>query len=775
MPSKNMSTLYPIDSLHARLAERLVNYRHIMLICSLGVLLGSVLGLPKVLFTSDIHNFFYPDHEKKMQYDHLIEEFSSLNSLTYVLDFGKQEVYTKSSLKLLAELTDSIRDTPYAVRVKSLNNASYSVGVNNELLVDTLFSDPEALSDHDFSVRVNTAKNDPLIKDLLVSSKSNVVAVYAEVEWPSPYRLTELAEVIKFANQFKAETEKEYPGIQVYHIGEVVLENALMEASRKDMVELFPLMMLFGLFILLYFLRAFTLIACGFVVVIAAIVTVMGMSGWFGIVFDQTSTNIIFLVFIIGLADVVHVLMNYIEGVNQGEDRIKAMEKSLGINIRPIFLTSLTTGIGFLTLNSCDSPTFVNMGNLSALGVGLAFVMTLTILPALVLMLPNANTRSIPRLGDKMQRVANFAIYKKQRIFWFVLIFSGFSILCIPLNQLNDDVLKYFREDTSIRQSMSFFEKHLVNRQKIIFGIDSRRSGEVNDPEFMLRLEQFSGWLGQQPEVTRVFSYDTLLKRLNKNMNNEDFRWNKLPESKELAAQYLLLYQMGLTHDQSLDDLVNYNESATRVVVITRELLNHEILAFEYRCREWLASHFAEAKIDSSSDDVMLAKLSQDVKHSMIYGSILAVVLIALALWWGLSSFKYALVSLLPNALPAVVVYGLWGLFGSEVTMAVAVTFSISLGIIVDDTVHILSKYQMARNMGYSAERALESTFRSTGPALIITSLVIATGLLVQSQSDFGITSTIGMICAPIIVFALLFDFYFLPAVLLKLGDSRTA
>lgn len=746
----------------------LLQHRYLLALLSLAFLIMTMLGIHRFLFTSDVHNFFFPDHEKMLEYNRLLDNFAPLNSLVYVIDFADEEVFRRDNLRLINSLTEQLRNTPYSSRVRSISNAKYSVGDSGTLYVDELFSDLDALSDADIAQRRKFVDEDEFLRDVLASTTSNVIAIYVDIEWPSLFRLTELNEVMDFASNFKRQFESEHPGMAVYHSGDVALEYAMLEASKRDMTQLFPYIFVLGFFILLFFLRSVTLVITGFAVVVCAILSVIGIAGWLGVIFDQSSTNVVFLVFIIGLADVVHVMMNYIEALQRGQSKYTALEQSLRINLRSLFLTSLTTGIGFLTLNNSESPTFIYMGNLSALGVLVAFIFTLTLLPVLILTLPHKQALQPPNLSALMQSATNVALKYRRAIVVSTLILVSVCAACIPLNRLNDDALKYFEPDTPIRQSVSFYEKHLMNRQQVFFGIDSGEAGGVNDPKFTHNLQRFEQWLKQQPEVTRVFSYASLLKQLNKNMHDEAPAAYRLPDTRPLAAQYLLLYQMSLSPDQALDDVINQDESATRVLVVTRELRNHEMLDLEKRARDWLGREFPNTNIFVSSDDLMLAKLSQDVKHSMISGSAWAILLIALALLWGLKSLKYAGISMLPNAFPAVAVYGLWGLFGDDVTMAVAVTFSISLGIIVDDTVHILSKYQNARRVGIPAEQAIHQTYRSTGPALVVTSLVICTGLFIQSLSDFGITSTIGIICAPIIAFALLFDFYFLPGVLLR-------
>jgi len=149
---------------------------------------------------------------------------------------------------------------------------------------------------------------------------------------------------------------------------------------------------------------------------------------------------------------------------------------------------------------------------------------------------------------------------------------------------------------------------------------------------------------------------------------------------------------------------------------------------------------------------------------------VLALILISGILMVALRSFKLGLVSLAPNLVPAFMAFGLWALLIEEIGLAVSVVIALSLGIIVDDTVHFLSKYLRARReLGKTPEAAVRYSFQTVGMALWVTSLVLVCGFLLLSTSGFTINSHMGLLTAITVSFALLADFFFLPPLLIKL------
>ena len=256
-------------------------------------------------------------------------------------------------------------------------------------------------------------------------------------------------------------------------------------------------------------------------------------------------------------------------------------------------------------------------------------------------------------------------------------------------------------------------------------------------------------------------------------MHGDDQSWYQIPEDRELAAQYLLLYEMSLPYGLDLNNQLNIDKSAVRLTVTIKNVGSREMVALEDRAREWMAENGPDIRLTAASPSLMFAHIGETNMKSMIKSIFLAFVIISGILVFALKSLRLGLISLLPNILPALVGFGFWSLISGEINLALSIVSSMTLGIIVDDTVHFLSKYQYARKDGMDAEAAVRYAFASVGRALMITTIVLALGFSMLMFSAFRLNSDMGMATSLVIVIALIIDFFLLPPMLLWLDGGR--
>jgi predicted RND superfamily exporter protein len=309
----------------------------------------------------------------------------------------------------------------------------------------------------------------------------------------------------------------------------------------------------------------------------------------------------------------------------------------------------------------------------------------------------------------------------------------------------------------------------------IDYSVESGKSGGISEPGYLHDLEKFSRWYRQQPEAIHVNTLTDIMKRLNKNMHGDNPDWYKLPEQRDLAAQYLLLYEMSLPYGLDLNNQINVDKSSTRMVVTTKTLSTNELLNLEQRAQEWLKKNAPNiVQADGSGTTMMFAHIGKRNIVSMLSGTTIALIMISGILIIAFRSVKMGLISMVPNLVPAAMGFGLWGLLVGEVGLALSVVSGMTLGIVVDDTVHFMSKYLRARRENNMlSHEAVRQAFKTVGRALLITSVVLIVGFLVLSMSSFKLNSGMGLLTAIIIFLALLADFLFLPSLLMKFEEAK--
>jgi hypothetical protein len=475
----------------------------------------------------------------------------------------------------------------------------------------------------------------------------------------------------------------------------------------------------------------------------------------------------------LAVADCVHFLVSMLYGMRKGMDRHSAIVDSLRINFQPIFLTSLTTVIGFMSMNFSDAPPFRDMGNIVAMGVAAAFVFSVTFLPALMAVIPVRVKVGETHRAVRMDRFADFVVARQQPLFWGTGLVMIVLIALIPRNELNDEFVKYFDETIPFRTATDFASANLTGIYTIDYSLGTGEMGGINEPAFLKDVDRFADWFREQPGVLHVNTLTDIMRRLNKNMHADEPDWYRLPDERELSAQYLLLYEMSLPYGLDLNNQIDIDKSATRMTVTLESVSSNTLLGIEARAQQWLEENAPYMKSSGASPSVMFAYIGQRNIRSMLIGATLALVLISMILIVALRSVKIGLISLVPNLAPAGMGFGLWGLLSGQVGLGMSVVMGMTLGIVVDDTVHFLSKYLRARReQGLGSADAVRYAFHTVGVALLVTTLVLIAGFLVLSQSAFKINSDMGLLTAITIGLALIADFIFLPPLLMKADRS---
>jgi predicted RND superfamily exporter protein len=402
-----------------------------------------------------------------------------------------------------------------------------------------------------------------------------------------------------------------------------------------------------------------------------------------------------------------------------------------------------------------------------------AFILAVTFLPAVVSVLPVRAKPGKTRALKVMDAIAEFVIrFRTALLFGVGALIIVFASL-LPRNELNDNFVQYFDETIQFRTDTDKIADNLTGLYFIDYSIDSKEPGGISEPEFQQQVENFANWYREQPETKHVNVITDVFKRLNRNMHGDDPNWHKLPSERELSAQYLLLYEMSLPYGLDLNNQINIDKSATRVSVNLETITTQQALALEDRARAWMQENTPNLVTEGASPTIMFSHIGMRNIKSMLSGTSIALILISISLIFALRSFKLGMLSLVPNLAPAAVAFGVWWIVKGEVGLALSVVAAMTLGIVVDDTVHFLSKYVRARReQGLSAEDAVRYAFSSVGVALWVTTMVLVAGFLVLSRSAFELNSSMGLMTAITIAIALFIDFFFLPPLLMQLDKG---
>ncbi len=747
-----------------------VKHRWWIIVATALVFFATASGLGHLALSNDMRVFFSKDNPQLMALDALESTYTKNDRVLFVIAPNDGNVFTTGTLAAVEELTESSWQMPYSSRVDSVTNFQNTWALEDELVVEDLISDALSLSSAELEQKKKIAISEPLLVNGLVSPSGHVTGVMVTIVKPGE-SLAEVPEIATFARQMAADFRIAYPDIDLHLTGGVIMDQAFAEAATDDISSLFPLMLLVLMIVIGVAVRSFAGTVAAFVVVLISMLTGLGMAGWLGIQITSASVNAPIIILTLAVADSVHILATRSQRLGRGDSKQKAVAESLRVNLQPVFLTSVTTAIGFLSMNFSDAPPFRDLGNMVAMGVTAAFFYSIFFLPALLTVLPGRpRTRADQTGSSAMAWLADFAIRRRSALLWGTLIAVMVLTSGMLRIELNDDWVKYFDESSEIRQATDFAEENLTGYHTIEYSLESGEEGGISDPRYLADVETFAEWYRTQPKVVNVSAITETMKRLNKNMHSDDEAFFRLPTNRELAAQYLLLYEMSLPFGLDLNNQINVDKSATRFVVTLRGTTTGELRETEEKARLWLAEHDLEEMASYGSGlSVIWAHLSQRNIDAMLGASFWALVLISGILTVALRSFKLGLLSLIPNLAPAFMAFGIWGLTVGRVGLGLSVIVSMTIGIVVDDTVHFLSKYLRARREhGLDPSEAVRYAFNTVGTAMWVTTFALVAGWIVISFSHYAMNSDMAIMTAITITLALTLDFLLLPALLIK-------
>jgi hypothetical protein len=428
-----------------------------------------------------------------------------------------------------------------------------------------------------------------------------------------------------------------------------------------------------------------------------------------------------------------------------------------------------------MSMNFSDAPPFRDLGNIVAIGVVSSFFYCIGLLPALMLLFPVRVKAAQSRSVAGMDALADFVVSHRRPVLWGMSLLVISLVAFIPNNELNDEFVKYFDEQVDFRVDTDFTTDNLTGLYNISYSLEAGEAGGISEPDFLNKLEEFAVWYRQQPEVMHVNTLSDTMKRLNKNLHGDDPGWYRMPDQRSLAAQYLLLYEMSLPYGLDLNNQINVDKSATKLDVSLQSISSNQTIALEARAQQWLAGNAPQSmQVHGASPSVMFSHIGARNIRSMLTGTTLALLLISLILVFALRSLRIGLISIVPNLVPAGMAFGLWGVLVGEVGLALSVVTGMTLGIVVDDTVHFLSKYLRARREeDLSSADAVRYAFHTVGTALWTTSMILIAGFMVLTQSPFKLNSGMGLLTAITIGLALLADFLLLPTLLMTLDKKE--
>lgn len=756
-------------------AEWVMNHRisSILLVVISALILGA--GGKDAEFSANQRDFFKADDANLAKLIKIEDAYNSDKNVMVLVEPSNNNVFSPDTLNAIKQLTEFGWEVPYSQRVESLSNHLYTQVEEDDLYVEYLVENVEELTPQELKKRRQYAINKAGVKDYLITESGDISLVNIILNIPAENGGEAAMEVVRIVREYVENINQQYPDIHFRVVGGVPVEVSLPEIVQEDGRTIFP----FALILVFAFLMLVLRDVVGNIVCITtcvlSILAGMGTVLWAGVKVSPILANTPAIIVILAMADCIHVMVNYSQGLSAGLDKKHALQKSIEINFIPVVFTSITTAISFLALNFSESPPFAHMGTAAAMGILFAMVASLTFLPAVIYYLPS-KARGVTKMPPMGKLVRFYQPHGNKIIAGFGIVVIGLASL-IPLNKLDDNFIEFFDESLEVRRNMEFMIERISGSVVVNISLPATENGGIYDPEYLALLEDLENTLHEIPQLRVTTSLLEVMKSLNQNMHQDDPQWYRIPHSRELASQYLLMYEMSLPFGQDLSNLINFDRSESRVIAIFDELSDKELIDMETTIQTWLDQQtFDTQGATIGSANLAFAHMQYTNVNNLSKGFAVALLFISFLLIFMFRSFSLGITSMVPNLFPAAMAFGLWALISGKIGFGMSVGITITLGIVVDDTIHFLAKYKHARDdLGLSNYDSVVYAMDTVGVAMLLTTAMMAIAFTSLLFSDFIPNQDLGLITIITIVCAVLVDLILLPIILLKVFDDHRA
>ena len=745
----------------------IINFRWyiVILIPLITIALGYQLKNAK--FDGSYRIWFGEDSQTLQQYDTFRDTFGNDDSIIIVFR-DENGVMNKKALGVIERLTNNLWETEFIARADSLTNYQYvhtDTQDPDEILIENFIEEYDTLSDEELKEKMQIALSEDALVNRIISEDGKTTMIVGRLTPKAGSTFGASRTIMKYVNSYIQREEKN-TGYKFYLAGGPVVNMTFSTLAKYDVTTFTPLVILIAMALLwLVFRRASGMILT-ILVVIFTFVIVLAIQTLLGYKLNNFTANMPVFIIAIGIADAMHIYWIYLVGRRSGLNNHDGIHYTLEKNFLPIFLTSITTAVGFASLGISEIVPIKTLGIATANAALLAFVLTVLFVPAaLAIINPKIKDKELTKEDQKSnsfaKKYAAFIIRNDIKILLACSVI--FAAIGLGLSQLKVDsnAVRYFREDVPFRQTVKVIQENLTGPMTYEIIVDSNEADGIKEPQFMRTIEKFEKALKEQySDARHTGSLVDVVKKFNEVINGK----KSIPDEKNLIAQYLLLYSLSLPQGMEINDKMDVDERFLRLSASMNVVDTSQDLEMIEWIEEWWKKSPYKAQVNGQT--VMFAHMQYDVTDTLINSIVLAIGAVSLLMLFIFKSIKMIPLFIIPNVVPIVLVVGAMGWLGITIDLGVAISGAIVMGIAIDDTIHFLVKYKEARKLGLTFEESLAFVMRYAGSAIIFTTLILSSAFLVFNLSDFMLNANFGLVTAIALLIAVAVDLLFLPAIL---------
>ncbi len=716
---------------------------------------------------TSVESLIIEDDPDLLFYESFKEQFGEDEFL--VVGIPATDVFSPELLTFIKQQTEKLEALEEVKEVVSLTNVEDFIGSDSDFIIQPLIEQiPEDAASRD-ALR-QRAQNNSLIRESLLNADSTATLFFIRpVSRPDDSTYDERL-VSKVETIFRSASPP-WQNYQYHIAGWLVTDVNLSRSMNRDMMTFMPLTYLLLTVLVSFALRNRWAVLLAIINVSLCLIWTLAFLNIIGGAMSPITSILPPLMMALAVSDSIHVFVEFLKQDRRQESLQSVMRKTIGTLAVPCFLTSFTTAIGFISLAVSSVPPIRNFGIAAAGGMMAEFALSMTILPLGIYFLRNklalkqASTEKSSRFHSQLTRFAETLPGYRTQLLRGSVVLLIISLVLATQIKVETNLLEYFKSSSPIRQASQFIDDQLGGVETFEISLTANREDQFLEPETLRTVEKIEQYLQQQPIVSSVTSINDFFREMNKAFHSEDPKWLKIPDSRALTAQYLLLYD-----GDDLDYLLDERRQWTRISARITEHNSSKVAFYIEDLQNFLDDLTADTplKAQVTGKTLIANKLIDFIVSSQVQSLSLAFILIFLLMLRIFRSWKLGILSSIPNMLPILVNFAIMGLFGVPLNSATAIIAAVAIGIAVDDTIHFICQYQQQRKKGLSAELAVQNAIIVKGTPIIMTSLIMTGGFGILLLGSFIPTIQFGLLSALIMLSAVVSDLIVLPALLMK-------
>jgi predicted RND superfamily exporter protein len=788
-----MSVLKRIERWFVVIAQAVYTHKYAVLILTLMLTLIIAMQSFKLKIDTRDEAFFHADDPTMLAYNDFREQFGQDD--TFIIALKPDNGLTPDFFKLLYRIhTDLETKVPYLDDITSLVNGRILRAQGDTLMVEDLMAiPPETASESDQMMTLMARY--PMFDRLLISPDRSMVTILIRAVAVKPALEDDLMQGFEegsgsentalttylsndenmqiYATITQVLNSYQNQGIQFHTAGTPVFVAEITQGIMDDLGVMVPLSIILIILFLTILFRRISGVLFPLIVVVFSLLSTLGIMALSGVAVSTIIQILPTFLIVVGIADSVHILTLFYQKLNLGNHKREAIIHAIEKAGLPVFMTSITTACGLYSFTWADVASVAQLGYMAPMGVMLAFLYTIILLPALIAIFPakmakHENSDKPPLMDTIFAGITHLTVRHPMLITLIATTITTASAISATTVKFSHNAMTWFPKGTPVRESTEIIDRVNGGSVMLEITIDSGRENGLQQPDRLNRMDQATQHIpsiqAHHIRAAKAWSIVDVLKEINRALNQDRDQAYVLPQTKELVAQELILFESSGSDD--LEDVTDSQYRIGRISLLAP--FTDSVLYKDYadKIEQYLSELFPSESVTLTGHMSLFIQITKNFIASMAKSYVIALVLITLLMFLMLGSIRTGAMSIVANITPILMVFGLMGVLSIPLDMGTILIGSIVLGLVVDDTIHFLHHFRRAFSESGDVEAAILETMFSTGRALLITSAVLCGGFFIYTLSFLSTNVRFGLLTGCAVIFALIADFFLVPALL---------